>query len=137
MPPQGIMVVARSGGALASILLVVDDDRDLLDLMTLILGDAGYETLVAENGRDALAMVARQMPDLILLDMKMPVMDGWEFAREFHAHYDSQVPILVITAAADAGRRAKEIRADGWIGKPFDVDELLASIQRTLDHRRA
>lgn len=91
---------------------------------------AGYNVETAANGREALDMIRGRKPDLIVLDMKMPVMDGWEFAREFRAADQSQTPIAVLTAAADAKKRAEEIRAAGWIGKPFDLDTLVETVDR-------
>jgi len=112
--------------------LVVDDDRDLLSLVALVLEDEGYKVLTATDGRDALQMVQRSMPDLILLDMKMPVMNGWEFAERFHAEYNSNTPIVVLTAAEDAKKRAEEVGAVGWIGKPFDLDGLVRVVRQNI-----
>lgn len=114
----------------ATTVLVIEDDRDLLDLMSEILESSGYAVIRAENGRVALASVAEQMPHVILLDMRMPVMNGWEFAREFRARHDRRAPIVVVTAAADAETRAEDIGADDWIGKPFDIQVLLAAVAR-------
>jgi DNA-binding response OmpR family regulator len=119
------------------VLLIVEDDTDLLGLMALVLSSAGYHVQTALNGRDALQVVAEQMPDLILLDMKMPVMNGWEFAAAFQARYAHAVPIVVVTAAEDAAARAQDIGAAGWLGKPFDLDDLLAVTQRHLSNREA
>jgi CheY-like chemotaxis protein len=109
-------------------MLVVDDDADLRDVITIILTGAGYVVRTAANGQEALEMVARQLPALILLDMKMPVMSGWTFAEEFRSRYDRMVPIVVLTAASDARQRAEEIGAEGWLSKPFDVTELLDTV---------
>lgn len=119
----------------AGTVLVVDDDQDLLDLVSFVLEDAGYEVATATDGRLGLAAVAVAMPGLILLDMKMPVMNGWQFAEAFRAAYDQATPIVVLTAADDAKRRAEEIGAVGWIGKPFDLDELIAAVARHIVHR--
>lgn len=114
-------------------LLVVEDDPDLSGLLTIILSDAGYRVRAAENGAVALARVAEEMPELILLDMRMPVMNGWEFAREFRARYGRRAArILVVTAAENARNRAQEIDADGWIEKPFDLDAVLEAVARHL-----
>ncbi|MBI2952919.1 MAG: response regulator [Chloroflexi bacterium] len=110
--------------------LVIDDDQDIVSLVAMVLEAEGYTVQTAADGREGLQKLERDMPDLILLDMKMPVMDGWEFAREFHARHDSKVPIVVLTAAADARRRAEEIGAQGWIGKPFDLDTLVVVVDR-------
>jgi CheY-like chemotaxis protein len=109
-------------------ILVVEDDEDIRDLVELVLSNAGYEVLAAQNGAAALQVVGTAQPDLILLDMRMPVMDGWEFARQYRARTESHAPIVVLTAARDAAGRAAEIHANGYLGKPFDVDDLLALV---------
>ncbi len=114
-------------------LLVIDDDLDLLEVVTMILEGARYEVTAVSNGREALDAVASHMPDLILLDMKMPVMNGWEFAKELRGAFAHPAPIIVFTAAEDARKRAEEIGAEGWVSKPFEVDQLLAVVQRHLD----
>jgi DNA-binding response OmpR family regulator len=113
--------------------LVVEDDADLLALMEMILVDAGRRVRTAAEGRAALARVAEEMPGLILLDMRMPGMNGWEFAREFRARHGRAAPIVVVTAAENARRRAREIGAEAWLAKPFDLDEVLAIVSRFLD----
>jgi two-component system, chemotaxis family, chemotaxis protein CheY len=106
-------------------ILVVEDDDGIRDLVDLVLSTAGYEVLTAPNGAAALQLVGHVHPDLVLLDMRMPVMDGWEFARRYRARPEPHAPILVLTAARDAAARAAEIHANGYLGKPFDMEELL------------
>jgi CheY-like chemotaxis protein len=113
-------------------ILVVDDDQDLLSLVAFVLESEGFQVNTAGDGRQALEEVARHLPNLILLDMKMPVMDGWEFARQFHSKYDSSAPIVVLTAYEDAKKRAQEIGANGWIGKPFDLDALVNIVKQNI-----
>jgi DNA-binding response OmpR family regulator len=108
----------------------VEDDPDLLALMQMILGDAGYRVRTAPEGGAALAQVADEMPALILLDMRMPGMNGWEFARAFRARHRRAAPIVVVTAAEDARARAEEIAADGWLAKPFDLEAVVAAAER-------
>jgi len=110
--------------------LVLDDDRDLSTLVTYILEAEGYRVRTAPDGRQGLEAIEREMPSLILLDMKMPVMDGWTFAREFRARYDARVPIVVLTAAEDAMKRARDVGAVDWVGKPFDLDVLIDVVGR-------
>jgi len=109
--------------------LVVDDDHDIAELVRLALTDEGYEVVVASNGSAALLAMETTPFDLILLDMRMPVMDGWEFARAFQARPEPRAPIVVVTAARDAGERAAEIDADGYISKPFSLEELLDAVK--------
>jgi DNA-binding response OmpR family regulator len=112
------------------LVLVVEDDPDLVALVEMLLVDEGYRVRTAPEGRAALAHVAEEMPALVLLDMRMPGMDGWEFAREFRARHGRAAPIVVVTAAEDARARAQEIDADGWLAKPFDLDDVLALAAR-------
>lgn len=109
-------------------ILVVEDDDSIRDLVDLVLSTAGYEVLTAPNGAAALQIVGQARPDLVLLDMRMPVMDGWEFARQYRALPEPPAPILVLTAARDAAARAAEIDANGYLGKPFDMQELLTLV---------
>ena len=109
---------------------MVEDDPDLLSLVEMILADAGYRVRTAAEGGAALARVAEEMPGLIFLDMRMPGMNGWEFAREFRARHGRAAPIVVVTAAENARARAEEIGADGWLAKPFELDDVLRAAER-------
>jgi len=112
------------------LILVVDDDADLLGLVETVLREEGYVVATATNGKDALMHIENELPMLILLDMKMPVMDGWEFAATFRAKYDRLVPIVVLTGAQDPKAWAEEIQAAGSLTKPFDLDQLIATVKR-------
>jgi len=114
----------------ATRILVVEDDDSIRDLVDLVLSSAGYEVLTASDGAAALQVIGGARPDLVLLDMRMPVMDGWEFARRYRARPEPHAPIVVLTAARDAADRAAEIQANGYLGKPFDVDELLTLVSQ-------
>ena len=111
-------------------ILVVEDDPDLLSLVEMILADEGYRVRTAREGGEALRRVSEEMPGLVFLDMRMPGMNGWEFAREFRARHGAACPIVVVTAAEDARRRAEEIAAQGWIAKPFQIADVLAAAAR-------
>jgi CheY-like chemotaxis protein len=115
--------------------LVVEDDPDLATLLELVLADGGYRVRTAGHGLEALARVGEEMPGLILLDMRMPIMNGWEFARELRARHGRACPIVVVTAAENAAQRAAEVGADGWLAKPFDIDDVLAAVARHLPPR--
>jgi DNA-binding response OmpR family regulator len=116
----------------AARVLVVEDDPDLASLEAEVLKLRGHQVDVASNGREALDAVERARPDLILLDMKMPVMNGREFADEYRRREPFTPPIVVVTAADDAQRRAAEIGASGWIAKPFDPDALVDKVTTLL-----
>jgi two-component system chemotaxis response regulator CheY len=115
--------------------LVVEDDEGIRDMMEMVLDSEGYEVVSATNGIMALALLEEERPDLILLDMRMPGMDGWEFARRYAELPDPRPPIVVVTAAQDAARRATEIAAQGYLAKPFGIDELLEVIDSHLAAR--
>ena len=97
-----------------------------------ILGAEGYPVVGAKNGVEGLAECDRRAPSLILLDMRMPRMDGWEFAAALRARGIAS-PVVVMTAADNAKRWADEVGADGYVVKPFEFLELLASVAK---HRR-
>jgi CheY-like chemotaxis protein len=111
----------------APTILVVDDERDICDVMAEALALDGHRVLIASNGRMALEQARRDRPDLIILDLMMPVMSGWEFLearREDPAL--ASVPVIVDTAFP-------ETQVDGAaliLQKPFDVDTLLAAVAR-------
>jgi len=109
--------------------LVVDDDTSILDTVSAILSGEGYDVVSAASGQEALDAVARKRPVVILLDMRMPVMDGWAVARALRSRGMS-VPIVVMTAAESAKRWADEVGAEGYLAKPFGLDELLTTVQR-------
>jgi CheY-like chemotaxis protein len=109
--------------------LVVDDDTSILDTVSSILAGEGYDVVSASSGQEALDAVTRKRPLLILLDMRMPVMDGWAVARALRGQGIS-VPIIVMTAAESAQRWADEVGAEGYLAKPFGLDELLATVER-------
>jgi CheY-like chemotaxis protein len=112
--------------------LVVEDDTDLRELAALVLESSGYQVLLAANGREALRQVEQGLPDLVLLDMKMPVMNGWEFARQLRERFDDRPPIVVMTAAEAAAERAAEIAAEGYLSKPYDITALVATVAAHL-----
>jgi len=112
--------------------LVVDDDEDLLATMQDLLRLRGYQVVTAANGQEALDRVSERIPELILLDMRMPVMNGWEFVSAFRLAHPSTTPIIVVTAAPDAQHRAQQVEANAWLSKPFDVTDLFATLERYL-----
>jgi CheY-like chemotaxis protein len=109
--------------------LVVDDDPSILRTVAEILAFEEFPVATATNGAEALQVLERSKPWLVLLDMRMPVMDGWGFMREIRAR-GLTLPILVMTAAQDARSWAEEVLAAGYLSKPFDMDELLTAIEQ-------
>jgi CheY-like chemotaxis protein len=112
--------------------LVVEDDEALRNVIEWALSDAGYPVTAAENGAVALRAVEHTVPCAILLDMRMPVMDGWTFARSYRELPVPHAPIIVLTAARDAAEWARQVQAADYLGKPFEVDELLNRVQRLV-----
>jgi DNA-binding response OmpR family regulator len=108
--------------------LVVDDDPAIRQVIAFALSDEGFEVDQAKDGRAALEAVDRQRPDLILLDMRMPGMDGWEFVKRYRERLPPQAPIIVLTAAQDAAQRGADVDAAGYLSKPFDLDTLLEKV---------
>src|SRR4030081_136705 len=115
-------------------ILVVDDDDAIRGLVTDVLRDDGYEVREAANVVEALAQLQLQRPDLIVLDLMMPVMDGWAFVEECRRKPGcDDVPIVVTSASHDLPRTAERLSRFGvptCLAKPFDVDGLLALVER-------
>ncbi|MFN4835132.1 MAG: sensor histidine kinase [Pseudanabaena sp.] len=115
-------------------LLIVDDVPDNLFLVRTILEEEGYEIITLSNGQDALKIIETEPPDLILLDVMMPVMDGYEVTRRVRAMKDLPfIPILLITAYDRANAvKGLDLGADEFIRKPIEADELLARVRSLL-----
>ncbi len=109
--------------------LVVDDDESIRDFVHTALVDDGYEVTEAPDGAAALALVALRRPDVILLDMLMPVMDGWAFARAYRQTAGPHAPIIVVSAARDTATRAADINAAGILAKPFRLEALFDCVR--------
>ena len=120
-------------------ILIVDDTRESLDLLTHILLSEGYEVRSADNGALALVCVAASPPDLILLDIFMPVMDGFEVMRRLMAEKAcTDIPVIFLSAVSETEQRVKGLKlgAVDFISKPFKREELLARVQTHLTLRR-
>ena len=116
-------------------ILVVDDSPFMIRLVTYMLEAAGYETTSAENGKEALDLIAEDPPDLVFLDMMMPEMDGLETLRAIRSNSATEgLPVLMLTAKArdEDYRLAKEAGADGYLTKPFNQADVLDSVVNYL-----
>src|SRR5262249_5503114 len=121
----------------AGSVLVVDDDDSICEFLATVLSDEGYTVTTARDGRVALARLDHVDPDLILLDMRMPVLNGWEFAARYRARRGRHAPVVVMPAARDAAGRAAQVEAEAYLAKPFDLDDLLAVAARFIRLRRS
>jgi DNA-binding NtrC family response regulator len=131
-PSQRTPAAGSAGPSLTDVtkpILVVDDDPAVLGTVADLLELEGHRVERAGNGREALEAVERRRPCLVLLDMRMPLVDGWAFARELKAR-EIDLPIIVMTAAQDAAAWAEQIGAAAVLAKPFDVDNLLDTVER-------
>ena len=112
-------------------ILVVDDDSAIRDVVTDILQMSDYRVRTATNGAEALESIRAERPALILLDLMMPVMSGWEFMRRSRGlRVGAKVPVIVMSAAPEAVRAANELGAQAYLSKPFDMDTVLDLIDR-------
>jgi len=113
--------------------LVVDDDDDIRAFVSLALEVRGYAVEVAANGLEALDVLARRSADVILLDMMMPVMDGWRFCEEKRRRPElDKIPLAVMSAAANLRRGLGPCTPQAVLPKPFLLDDLLRSIDTAL-----
>lgn len=115
--------------------LVVDDDAVIRNLLQVNLQLEGYEVSLAADGGEALAEVARSHPDLILLDIMMPGVDGWDVAQRLKAdEATAHIPVIFLTARAMRAdvQRGHDIGVEGYVTKPFDPEDLLTLIGRLL-----
>ena len=106
--------------------LVVDDDLDIRELLVAVLSDDGYEAQSARNGREALALLEHWKADVVILDLMMPVMDGWTFAEQMRQKW--RIPIVVLSAGTDLSRHGERLGAAAVVPKPFDLETLLPRI---------
>lgn len=119
-------------------ILVVDDDESMRELVGLHLGNAGYDVVLAEDAIDAGHLVLRRPPDLIIADVEMPYMDGFQFVEALKADPAvSAIPVIFLTVRADGESRGKQLGAAGYLTKPLRVDRLLATVAQHLPERRA
>ena len=116
-------------------LLVVDDEPTLLRAVEACLQAEGYEVVVARSAREALLRIATYIPDLIITDIRMPEIDGFEFARHLHqTPATSLIPVVFLTAKGEMSDRVRGFRSgvDAYLTKPFEPEELLAAIEGIL-----
>lgn len=113
-------------------ILIVDDDTNICELLRLYLEKDGFETVVANDGEQAVSIAQRSNPDLILLDIMLPKLDGWQVCREIRKTSDT--PIIMLTAKGETFDKilGLELGADDYVSKPFDAKEVIARIKAVL-----
>ena len=119
----------------APLVLVVDDDADVRRLTETLLSAHGYHVVLAVHGKDAIERLTEHCPDLIVLDLNMPVMNGWDFRAEQRYLADkarAAAPVLVMSAEDDVEAQAGHLGAVGAVRKPFDPDELLHAVSTAI-----
>lgn len=116
----------------------IEDEPEMIDLMKLILGRKGFVVTGANGGREGLTVIEREKPDLVLLDLMMPDMDGWEVYQQMKASEEMKtIPVIVVTAKAQSIDKVLGLhiaKVDDYITKPFGPQELLDSVEKVLEH---
>jgi DNA-binding response OmpR family regulator len=122
------------------LILVIEDDRDMLEAVRMRLAANGYEVLTSSDGVEGLALAKEQAPDLIILDVMLPKLDGFSVCRilKFDESY-KELPIILFSARVQRAdlQRGKEVKADAYITKPFKAEDLLAKIKELLTKKPA
>ena len=119
--------------------LLVEDNEDNLELVRFLLERAGFEVLAGHDGQEALELARKELPDLILMDLSIPIIDGWTATKQLKAEPNtSHIPILALTAHTlpSDHKRATESGFDGYISKPIDVLHFSESITKTLEDKK-
>ena len=116
--------------------IVVEDDPEMIELVKLILTKDGYDVIGVDNGRDGLVCIGEVLPDVVLLDLMMPGMDGWEVYQAIKANDATKhIPVIIITAKAQSIDRVLGLhiaKVDDYITKPFSPSELVNSVRKVL-----
>jgi CheY-like chemotaxis protein len=117
----------------AAAVLVADDNSTLRLLMALALAEDGHHVETAVDGVEALEAIRRHVPDLVVLDLQMPNLDGWEVIRACRADPDTRAILIVVVSAAYRGWRDLDVQ--GFLAKPFDLEHLCSTVERLLAAR--
>jgi two-component system response regulator VicR len=122
------------------IILCIEDEQEMIDLIRLILGRRGFDVRGANNGEEGLKIIHQDHPDLVLLDLMMPDMDGWEVYQHMKADETTKnIPVIVVTARAQSIDKVLGLhiaKVDDYIAKPFSPQELLNSIDNVLSGKK-
>jgi two-component system chemotaxis response regulator CheY len=122
-----------SEAAMMKRILTIDDSKTMRDMLMLTLADAGFDVLQAVDGQDGLDVLGKERVDIVITDINMPRMDGYEVIRRMRGNPEYKtMPILVLTTESEAQKKnlAREVGATGWMVKPFDPDQLVATVRK-------
>jgi two-component system chemotaxis response regulator CheY len=112
--------------------LVIDDDDELAEVLRQALRESGYAVATVRHGAAALDLVEQIQPDLILLDLRMPIMDGWSFVTQYRRSVRSGGRIVLVSGHPDGREISQRLGADAYVGKPFELTQLLSTVQQQL-----
>ncbi len=122
-------------------ILCIEDEAEMIDLIRLILSRRGYEVLGANGGKEGIELIRKEKPDLVLLDLMMPDMDGWEVYQQMKADEATRdIAVIVVTAKAQSIDKVLGLhiaKVDDYIAKPFSPQELLTSVEEVLERKKA
>jgi DNA-binding response OmpR family regulator len=131
--PPAVHHARVPGEEVSKRVLIVEDEQDVADLVADVLDLEGFEAQVARSGETALDDALTFHPDVVLLDLMMPGVDGFEVARRLQAHPETNsLPIVVMTAMHDAPSRAQEVGTYLFLAKPFDIGDLIQTVERAM-----
>jgi two-component system chemotaxis response regulator CheY len=131
--PNQIDRKQTSESAMGKRILTIDDSKTMRDMLMMTLAEAGFDVLQAVDGQDGLDALVNEQVDVIITDINMPRMDGYEVIRQLRKNPDHKsTPILVLTTESETGKMnlAREVGATGWMVKPFDPDRLIATVRK-------
>ncbi|MGB9673342.1 MAG: response regulator transcription factor [Anaerolineales bacterium] len=124
---------------MAARIVYIEDEPEMIELVRLILGRKGYEVIGAMDGMDGLQKIAEYKPDLVLLDLMMPGMDGWDVYHQIRANDEvKETPVIIVTARAlniDRILGLEIAKVNDYLSKPFTPQALIESVQKTLNSR--
>jgi CheY-like chemotaxis protein len=112
--------------------LVIDDDDAVCEVLREALGDAGFAVATVPHGAAALELVKHHQPAVILLDLRMPIMDGWSFVDQYRRQARPPASVILLSALKDIEESARQIGAAGFIRKPFELEEVFAQIESCI-----
>lgn len=122
-------------------IVYIEDEVEMIDLVRLILGRKGFDVIGANGGAEGLEIIQQEMPDMVLLDLMMPDLDGWEVYQQMKADQRTRsIPVIVITAKAQTIDRVLGLhiaKVDDYISKPFSPQELIASVENVFAQRKS